>query len=97
MARGTFSREFKIAAAPQGAFLWQGRRRSPGRLGSGDCGARASRTKPYPLDRAAYKRRNVIERLFCRLKKPGLLSECRAFCQLWMPGASWPVLSTYSV
>ena len=28
----------------------------------------ASRTKPYPLDRAAYKRRNVIERLFCRLK-----------------------------
>ena len=28
----------------------------------------ASRTKPYPLDRTAYKRRNVIERLFCRLK-----------------------------
>lgn len=28
----------------------------------------ASRIKPYPLDRAAYKRRNVIERLFCRLK-----------------------------
>lgn len=28
----------------------------------------ASRAKPYPLDRAAYKRRNVIERLFCRLK-----------------------------
>lgn len=27
-----------------------------------------SRKKPYPLDRAAYKRRNVIERLFCRLK-----------------------------
>ena len=23
---------------------------------------------PYPLDRAAYKRRNVIERLFCKLK-----------------------------
>jgi transposase len=23
---------------------------------------------PYPLDRAAYKRRNVIERMFCRLK-----------------------------
>jgi transposase len=28
----------------------------------------ASRAKPYPLDRTAYKRRNVIERLFCRLK-----------------------------
>ncbi len=28
----------------------------------------ASRTVPYPLDRRAYKRRNVIERLFCRLK-----------------------------
>ena len=23
---------------------------------------------PYPLDRRAYKRRNIIERLFCRLK-----------------------------
>jgi len=28
----------------------------------------ASRTKPYPLDRRAYRRRNRIERLFCRLK-----------------------------
>lgn len=28
----------------------------------------ASRRKPYPLDRRAYKRRNVIERLFGRLK-----------------------------
>jgi transposase len=28
----------------------------------------ATRTVPYPLDRRAYKRRNVIERLFCRLK-----------------------------
>jgi len=28
----------------------------------------ASRTKPYPLDRAAYRRRNVIERFFGRLK-----------------------------
>ncbi len=28
----------------------------------------ASRAKPYPLDRAIYRRRNVIERLFCRLK-----------------------------
>ena len=28
----------------------------------------ASRRKPYPLNRAAYKRRNVIERMFCRLK-----------------------------
>ena len=28
----------------------------------------ASRTVPYPLDRRAYKRRNVIERLFGRMK-----------------------------
>ena len=28
----------------------------------------ASRRTPYPLDRAASKRRNVIERLFCKLK-----------------------------
>ena len=28
----------------------------------------ASRRTPYPLDRAAYKRRNVIERTFCKLK-----------------------------
>jgi transposase len=28
----------------------------------------ASRRTPYPLDRAAYQRRNVIERLFCKLK-----------------------------
>jgi transposase len=28
----------------------------------------ATRTVPYPLDRSAYRRRNVIERLFCRLK-----------------------------
>ena len=28
----------------------------------------ASRRTPYPLDRAAYKRRNVIERLFCKLQ-----------------------------
>jgi transposase len=28
----------------------------------------ASRTVPYPLDRAAYRRRNLIERLFGRLK-----------------------------
>ena len=28
----------------------------------------ASRTKPYPLDRTAYRRRNVIERFFGRLK-----------------------------
>ncbi|MBB6261911.1 transposase [Paenochrobactrum gallinarii] len=27
-----------------------------------------ARKKPYPLDCSAYKRRNVIERLFCRLK-----------------------------
>lgn len=28
----------------------------------------ASRRTPYPLDRRTYRRRNVIERLFCRLK-----------------------------
>jgi len=28
----------------------------------------AARKIPYPLDRKAYRRRNVIERLFCRLK-----------------------------
>ena len=28
----------------------------------------ATRTLPYPLDRAAYRRRNLIERLFGRLK-----------------------------
>jgi len=27
-----------------------------------------TRTVPYPLDRVAYRRRNRIERLFCRLK-----------------------------
>ena len=28
----------------------------------------ATRTVPYPLDRAVYRRRNLIERLFCRLR-----------------------------
>lgn len=28
----------------------------------------ATRNRPYPLDRTAYRPRNVIERLFCRLK-----------------------------
>ncbi len=28
----------------------------------------ATRRKPYPLNRRAYRRRNVIERMFCRLK-----------------------------
>ena len=28
----------------------------------------ATRTVPYPLDRFAYRRRNLIERLICRLK-----------------------------
>jgi transposase len=28
----------------------------------------ASRRTPYPLDRGAYKRRNLIERMFCKLK-----------------------------
>ena len=28
----------------------------------------ASRRTPYPLDKRSYQRRNVIERLFCRLK-----------------------------
>jgi transposase len=30
----------------------------------------ASRAVPYPLDRSAYRRRNLIDRLFCRLKNP---------------------------
>jgi transposase len=28
----------------------------------------ATRTMPYPLDHTAYRRRNLIERLFCRMK-----------------------------
>jgi transposase len=28
----------------------------------------ATRRTPYPLDKTAYKRRNLIERMFCRLK-----------------------------
>lgn len=28
----------------------------------------ASRKRPYPLDRRAYRRRNLIERMFCRIK-----------------------------
>jgi len=28
----------------------------------------AARTVPYPLDRNPYRRRNVVERLFCKLK-----------------------------
>ena len=28
----------------------------------------ATRNKPYPLDRAAYRRRNLIERMFGKLK-----------------------------
>ncbi len=28
----------------------------------------ASRRTPYPLNRRIYRRRNVVERLFCRLK-----------------------------
>lgn len=28
----------------------------------------AARKTPHPLDRKAYRRRNVIERLFCKLK-----------------------------
>ena len=28
----------------------------------------ASRRTPYPLDGSAYKRRNLIERMFCKLK-----------------------------
>ena len=27
-----------------------------------------TRRHPYPLDRTAYRRRNVIERMFCRMK-----------------------------
>jgi transposase len=30
--------------------------------------SRRSRNEPFPLDREAYRQRNVIERIFCRLK-----------------------------
>jgi transposase len=30
--------------------------------------SRRSRNDPLPLDREAYRQRNVIERMFCRLK-----------------------------
>lgn len=33
----------------------------------------AARKTPHPLDRKAYRRRNVIERLFCKLKTGGAL------------------------
>src|SRR2546430_10546281 len=36
----------------------------------------ASRRTPYPLDSKAYKRRNLIERMFCKLKN-------------WRAGMSW--------
>jgi len=28
----------------------------------------ASRKRPYPFDRQAYRRRNLIERMFCKIK-----------------------------
>ena len=31
----------------------------------------ASRRTPYPLDSKAYKRRNLIERMFCKLRTGG--------------------------
>ena len=34
----------------------------------------ATRTVPYPLDRAIYRRRNLVERLFCRLKNQRALA-----------------------
>ena len=36
----------------------------------------ATRTVPYPLDRAAYRRRNLIERLFGRLKNWRRIATC---------------------
>jgi transposase len=36
----------------------------------------ATRTIPYPLDYADYRRRNVIERLFCHLKNWRRVATC---------------------
>ena len=42
----------------------------------------ATRTVPYPLDRAVYRRRNLIERLFCRLKNWRRLATLGGRCPL---------------
>lgn len=42
---------------------WLGRKRIKAVIPSS-----AGRRTPYPLDRVAYRRRNVIERFFCKLK-----------------------------
>ncbi|GEO18529.1 hypothetical protein MAE02_62250 [Microvirga aerophila] len=36
----------------------------------------ANRTVPYPLDHPAYRRRKLIERLFCRLKDCRRIATC---------------------
>jgi transposase len=36
----------------------------------------ATRRTPYPLDKVAYKRRNLIERMFCRLKDWRRIATC---------------------
>ena len=45
----------------------------------------ATRTVPYPLDRAAYRRRNLIERLFGRLTGDGSQPATTA-----SPATTWP-------
>ncbi len=39
----------------------------------------ARRTRACPLDRVAYRRRNLIERMFCRLRTGGGSLECTPF------------------
>ncbi len=41
----------------------------------------ASRRTPYPLSKRIYRRRNVIERLFCRLKNWRRIATIRPTCQ----------------
>jgi transposase len=59
----------------------------------------ASRPTPYPLNRRIYRRRNVIERLFCRLKTgaasppgmtgtPATTSQVSLSLPLWLSGSN---------
>ena len=57
------SARFEVVAPRTAAAEWLKQRRIKAVIPS-----TASRTTPYPIDRKAYRRRNVIERLFCKLK-----------------------------
>jgi transposase len=56
----------------------------------------ASRRTSYPLNRRIYRRRNVIERLFCRLKTgaasppdtPATTSQASLSLPLWLSGSN---------